>query len=266
MDIHPNVEVSIEDQIATLTLNRPEAHNALNRDMIQALNTALAHLSQAPEIRLLHLQAKGKTFCAGADLTDMQAMAHFNYEENCAEARALGQVFYQLYHFPTPVLITVQGSAYGGGLGLIACADLVIASETAQFCFSETKLGLVPALISPYIIQAIGERVAKRYFLTADSFSATEAKALGLIHEVVPATTVLTLSQQWIIQLNQNGPQALRATKALVRDLSQKPFSDRIVNQTVETLAQIRVSTEGQEGLKAFLEKRQPNWQLTRTK
>ena len=249
-----------EDGIATITLNRPQQHNAMDGEMVSQLNETLGNLQKNPHIRALVLKGNGKNFSAGADLSWMQKMVNFSIEENIKEANALGQCFYQLYHCKFPTIAVVQGAAIGGGVGLAAACQVVLASSEAKFCFSETKLGLVPALIMPYIINAIGVRQTRAYFLTAMPFDSQTALRLGLCQEVASPETLEDRLQIWLSTLLQNGPIALQTVNSLLEPLELLPITPLMVNITAEKIASVRVSDEGQEGLKAFLEKRKPYW------
>lgn len=246
--------------VATLTLNRPEVHNAFDDDLIAELNRVIAEFSLHPEVRLLVLRAEGKSFSAGADLGWMKRMASYSREDNEADARELEKLMRSLHEFPKPTLALVQGAAYGGAVGLVSCCDIAIASESASFSLSEAKLGLAPAVISPYVIAAMGARQASRYFLGAERFSAQRACEIGLVHEVVAADALTGASEKMISTLLDNGPVALMACKALLRKIS--PVTSAEINAYTTTLiASLRTSQEGQEGLSAFFEKRAPAWQ-----
>jgi len=246
--------------VATLTLNRPEVHNAFDDALIGELNAALAYYRSHPEVRLLVLRAEGKSFSAGADLGWMQRMASYSREANLADAGELERLMAGLYGFPRPTLALVQGAAFGGAVGLVSCCDMAIGSDRASFSLSEAKLGLAPAVISPYVIAAIGARQASRYFLTAERFSADRARELGLLHEVVAAEDLNKTAANWISTLLDNGPIALMAAKALLREISPAS-SPAIRAYTTELIASLRTSQEGQEGLRAFFEKRPAAWQ-----
>ena len=255
-----------EQGIGTITLNRPQLHNAFDEKMIETLSNQLETIAQSPDIRLVVIKANGKSFSAGADLNWMQKMTQYTKEENQQDANALAILLNQLYTLPQPTIALVHGNAFGGGVGLVACCDIVIASETAEFCFSEVKLGLIPAVISPYVIKAIGARQAKRYFISAEQFSASEAKILGLVDEVLPHYDLEPALNHLLQDLLENGPQAMRAIKRLVLDIQDYPIDETLMEVTSHCIAAIRVSEEGQQGLKAFLTKRKPDWTATFTK
>lgn len=252
---------SIKQNIATITLNRPELHNAFDDQLIQQLTTELENINKDPNIRVVILTANGKSFCAGADLNWMKKMAGYSREENLKDSLALAQLMKTLNTLSKPTIALVQGSAYGGGVGLIACCDIAIANSKANFCLSEVKIGLTPAVISPYVITAIGERATRRYFLTAEQFNTEEALHLGLIHQTVSSLEELqNVGEQIAQKFLNNSPQAITITKRLIANVTGKPIDDNLIKLTAQDIADIRVSAEGQEGLKAFLEKRKPNW------
>jgi methylglutaconyl-CoA hydratase len=246
--------------IATLTLNRPELHNAFDDGLIAALLAELRRLAADPRLRLLVLCASGKSFSAGADLGWMRRTADYSRQENLADALQLAELMRTLDSFPRPTLALVQGAAFGGGVGLVACCDIAIAAETASFCLSEVKLGLIPAVISPYVIAAIGLRQARRYVLSAERFDAHEARRFGLVHEVVPAGELAARGCELCAQLLRNGPEAMAAGKQLVAAVARGPLDETLIRGTALRIAAVRASAEGREGLAAFLEKRQPSW------
>lgn len=254
-------EVSIDPRgVATLMLNRPDVHNAFDDAMIAELIAVLKKLANNDEVRLLVLTANGKNFSAGADLNWMRAMAQKSYQQNLDDAGELATLMHRLDKFPKPTIALVKGAAFGGALGLVACCDIAIASDTASFCLSEVRIGLIPAVISPYVIRAIGERESRRYFLTAERFSADKAKQLGLLHEVVSDDKLADSLEAFITPLLQNSPAALTAAKALIHSIYNRKISNNVIAYTEQAIAEIRVSVEGQEGLTAFLEKRKPAW------
>lgn len=252
---------SLGEGVAELVLNRPEKHNAFDDTMITALIEKLDQAEQNTSLHILLLRSEGKHFSAGADLGWMKRMASNSHAENLTDAGELARLMDKLNHFSKPVIGLVQGAAYGGAVGLAACCDLVIASRDARFCLSEVKIGLIPAVISPYVIRAIGERQARRYFISAEVFDADSAQSFGLVHQVVESAADLSeAAQGYIAQLKQNSPQAMQAAKSLIFAVSQLPISKQVIDQTTQRIADIRVSDEGQEGLSAFLNKRRPNW------
>mgnify|MGYP000851608223 CR=1 FL=1 len=247
--------------IATLTLNRPEVHNAFDDSVINSLIQHLEAVADDPAVRVLVLRSEGKNFSAGADLNWMRRMASNSHQENLVDARGLGRLMQCLNDLPKPTIALVQGAAYGGAVGLAACCDLVVATQTSQFCLSEVRIGLVPAVISPYVVRAIGERQSRRYFLTAEAFSATQAKEWGLVHEMVETADQFDAIKETLInKLLNNSPMAIKAAKELIFSVSSKPITADVIEATASCIADIRVSTEGQEGLSAFLEKRKPSW------
>ena len=247
--------------VATLWLDRAEKNNAFNAVMVAELMAALEQLRHRDDLRLLVLRGRGRHFSAGADLTWMLESAALSYADNLADAHRLGELMAQLYSFPVPTLAVVQGAAFGGALGLIACCDLAIGATQAQFSLSEVRIGLVPAVIGPYVVRAIGERAARRYALSAERFDGTRAQALGLLAECYPAAGLEQAMQQWVANLLLNSPQAMRATKALLCEVSGGQVSTTLRERCERCIADIRINSEGHEGLRAFLEKRPPAWQ-----
>ncbi|MCC2615842.1 enoyl-CoA hydratase/isomerase family protein [Aestuariibacter halophilus] len=247
--------------VATVTLNRPDKHNAFDDQLIARLTQLFQQAGQDPAVRLLILQANGRSFCAGADLNWMKRMANYSYEENLHDANALATMLHTLYSLPKPTIAKVQGAAFGGAVGLVACCDIAIASKLSKFCLSEVKLGLIPATISPYVVKALGARVAKRYFMTAEVFSSRRARRLGLISESVTEEELQPTVDALVEQLLSNGPQAVAAAKQLVFDVENQPLDEELLEKTSLRIATIRVSEEGQEGLNAFLQKRPAAWQ-----
>lgn len=256
-----SITLASDDQgVATITLNRPEIHNAFDDVFIQEFSKILQQISLNTNIKIVLLKAIGKSFSAGADLNWMRRMINYSYEENVKDAMALSDLLHTLKFLNKPTIACVQGPAFGGGVGLVACCDIAIASTRANFCFSEVKLGLIPAIISPYVISAIGERAANQYFLTADIFDAIEAHRLGLISQFTTSEQLDSAVQTTIAQLLKNSPQALKATKELIHRVAKDPFSSENNLKNAAAIATLRVSKEGQEGLSAFLEKRTPDW------
>lgn len=247
--------------VAELILNRPDKHNAFDDTIIQSLISRLEEVEQDNTIRVLVLRSNGRSFSAGADLGWMKRMAQNSHQDNLEDAGHLAKLMERLNHLSKPTIALVQGAAYGGAVGLAACCDIVIASEQSQFCLSEVRIGLIPAVISPYVVRAIGERQARRYFVTAEPFSAREAQQFGLVHEVVADNALLDdACQRYIDVMSKNSPCAMQAAKSLIHAVSHKVITDEVIDDTARRIADIRVSEEGQEGLSAFLNKRQPNW------
>jgi len=247
--------------VARITLTREEVHNAFNEVLIAELTAALDGVGQDSRVRVVVLAAQGRSFSAGADLNWMKAMAGYSRAENVEDARRLARLMRTLNGLPKPTLALVQGSAFGGGVGLVACCDIVLAVEEARFCLSEVKLGLIPAVISPYVVAKIGASAARRYFLTAEPFSAWEAERLGLVHEVVDRRALEVRGRQVVDALLEGGPAAQRAAKELVYSLAGRPPSEeKLIEETAGRIADLRASEEGREGISAFLEKRKPDW------
>src|SRR5210317_357812 len=245
---------------ATITLNRPEMHNAFDDTLISALIEELRRLERERNVRVVLLAAKGKSFSSGADLNWMRRMADYSFEENRNDAMALAELMKTLANLSKPTIALVQGAAIGGGVGLVACCDIALATENASFCLSEVKLGLIPAVISPYVSTAIGARATRRYFLTAERFDAKEACRLGLVHEVLRIEDLAEHAEVLSRRLLLNGPQAMASVKALVAEVALSSLDDDLIADTAERIAEIRASAEGREGLSAYLEKRDPNW------
>ena len=252
--------MTVADKVATVTLNRPDLRNAFNEEAIAELARVFDELGRNDAVRAIVLAANGPSFCAGADLNWMKKMAGYSHDENHADAMRLAEMLRTIYLCPKPTVARVQGDCYAGGMGLVAACDIVVASETAGFCLSEVKLGLIPATISPYVIKAMGEQAARRYFLTAERFDATEAQRIGVAHAVV-APEALDATVAGIVKaLVNNSPHAVRQAKTLVREIVGQPVDDALLLDTAGRIAAIRASTEGREGVASFLEKRKPTW------
>ncbi len=252
--------VTVADKVATVTLNRPDLRNAFNEGAIAELARAFDELGRNDAVRAIVLAANGPSFCAGADLNWMKKMAGYSHDENEADAMRLAEMLRTIYLCPKPTVARVQGDCYAGGMGLVAACDIVVASEAAGFCLSEVKLGLIPATISPYVIKAMGEQAARRYFLTAERFDAAEAQRIGVAHAVV-APEALDATVAGIVKaLVNNSPHAVRQAKTLVREIVGQPVDDALLRDTAGRIAAIRASTEGREGVASFLEKRKPTW------
>lgn len=246
--------------VVTLTLNRPEVHNAFDDQLIASFSELLDKISKSSKTRVVVLKAEGKSFSAGADLKWMQKMIDYDEKENMQDAYKLSNLLHQLNTLNKPTIAEIQGSAFGGGVGLIACCDIAIAAEPAQFGFTEVKLGLIPAVISPFVLHAIGERMTRRYFLTGERFSSEAAYTMGLIHEVVPIYDLHDRTNSIIKEILHNGPQAISSAKSLIQAFQQIDIDNSVRAETSQLIAKMRVSDEGQEGLRAFLKKRKPNW------
>ena len=259
MQFH-TLKLAIEDKVATVTLNRPEVRNAFNEQTIAEITLAFDSLGRSDMVRAIVLAANGPAFCAGADLNWMKKMAGYTHAENKADALQLAEMLRTIYLCPKPVVAKVQGDCYAGGMGLVAACDIVITAEESNFCLSEVKLGLIPATISPYVIKAMGENAARRYFLTAERFSAREAHRIGFAHEVVAADALDAKTAEVVKALVTNSPDAVRQAKALVRDVVGQALTQELLADTAERIAHIRASGQGREGVQSFLEKRKPNW------
>ncbi|OIN12363.1 enoyl-CoA hydratase-related protein [Oceanisphaera psychrotolerans] len=245
-----------------LILNRPERHNALDERLIAAMSERLDQAAHQPGLRLLVLRGTGKHFGVGADLGWMQRAATLDDQQNLADARQLAQLLRQLDTFPHPTLALVQGAAYGGALGLIACCDLVVATTNSRFCLSEVKLGLIPATISPYVLRALGPRQARRYMLTAEVMDAAVAERLGLVHLLAaPDQSLDEAAEPLIRTIIRNGPHALTAAKQLIRDFTGHTIDETLIDSSARRLARLRLGAEAREGLAAFLNKRPPAWE-----
>jgi len=247
--------------IATVTLNNPDKHNAFDDDIIKQLTDIFNDISQRDDISIMVLASNGKSFSAGADLGWMKRMASYSYEDNFKDATALAQMLKALNFLPQTTIAKIQGAAFGGAVGLASCCDIVIASTKASFCLSEVKLGLIPATISPYVVDAIGLKASRRYFQTAERFFADKALQLGLVDEMVQPEALNDEVNAMITTLLANGCQARRQAKKLSQDVAFQTIDEALLIDTSERIASIRVSDEGQEGLSAFFEKRSPNWQ-----
>jgi methylglutaconyl-CoA hydratase len=255
------IDVAERNGVALVTLNRPDRHNAFDETMIAELTQALAEIEASPRLRAVVLLGAGESFCAGADLAWMERMAGFSYEENVADARALARLLQALAALGKPTIARVHGPAYGGGVGLVACCDIAVAAAEATFALSEAKLGLIPATIGPYVIEAIGARAARRYFVTAERFDAAEAYRIGLVHDIVPSLESLDERVNELLgHLMVAGPHAQAGAKALVRAVAHRPIDERVSADTAERIAAIRASDEAREGIAAFLGRRSPAW------
>lgn len=246
--------------VTRVTLMRPAARNAFNAALIAELKSAFDQVALDPSVRVVILAAQGSAFCAGADLNWMQSMADFTWSENLADAQALAQMLFTLYSCPVPVVARVQGDCYGGGVGLVAVCDVVVAAQEVHFCLSEARLGLVPATISPYVVRALGAQAARRYFVTAERFSAQQAQALGWVHEVCVTKDLDRQVDALVQAIVANGPQATRACKALVQDIMGRDLNEALIADTARLIADVRDSEEGREGIGSFLQKRPPSW------
>jgi methylglutaconyl-CoA hydratase len=254
------IDVAVRNRIGIVTLNRPDVHNAFNETLIAELTEAMRSLGADDDVRVVVLAGNGPSFCAGADLNWMKRMATYGRAQNLADAKGLAGMLRTLHDVPKPTVARIHGAAYGGGVGLAACCDIVIAAVEATFSLSEAKLGLIPSTISPYVINAIGARQASRYFLTGERFEAAEAFRLGLAHDIVPIAQLDDRVNETLGPLLVAGPHAQRECKALIRAVAHRPIDDKLVADTVRRIAAVRASPEGKEGVAAFLEKRSPAW------
>ena len=253
------IKYSIKNKVAWVTLNRPTIHNAFNEIMIGELLELYREFSDMSNVRVVVITGEGKSFCAGADLNWMGGVINYSYEQNLHESLQLAELFYTMYSLPKPTIAMVNGAAIGGGAGMVAVNDLVIASDRAKFSFSEVKLGLVPACISPYVIRKVGENRSRELFLSGERMDAQKALLFGFANQVVPADELKTVVEKQIEQLMSSGPNALAICKDLLEKVPQMSL-EQAKKYTAESIAALRVSDEGQEGMKAFFEKRKPNW------
>ena len=246
--------------IATITLNRPKVHNALDQLTIAMLMDYLGELDKNPSVRAVIVRSSGKNFCSGADLKEMQNSINQSAEENIQTCQNLANLMWTLHHLSKPTIALVQGVAYGGGAGLVTCCDIALAAQDATFCFSEVRLGLIPSVISPYVVRAIGTRMARRYFLTAERFSTEEACRIGLIHEVVATENLQESADKFTKALIAGGPHAMTRTKALMEKVTTAPLDTALTLRTAQWIAGVRQSEEAREGMSAFLERRKASW------
>ena len=254
------LDVDVRNHVGLVALNRPELHNAFNETLIAELTTVLQALDADSSVRAVVLTGHGKSFCAGADLNWMKKMAGYGAAENLADAQGLALMLRTLNGLSKPTMACVRGAAFGGGVGLVACCDIAVAAQDAVFALSEAKLGLIPATISPYVIEAIGARQARRYFLTAERFTAAEAFRIGLVHDIVPASELDARINALLADLLMAGPAAQLECKALIRGVAHRPIGADVIAGTAEHIAAVRASPEGKEGVAAFLGKRPPEW------
>jgi len=257
---YETLDIEVHDAIALVALARPELHNAFDETLIAELTDALHALDGDASIRAVVLLGHGRSFCAGADLNWMKRMAGFSAAENLADAAALAAMLRTLCGMSKPTIARVHGAAFGGGLGLVACCDIAIAAQDATFSLSEVKLGLIPATISPYVIEAIGVRHARRYFLSAERFTAAEAYRIGLVHDIVPADELDARINEMLGALLIAGPKAQTAAKQLISAVAHRPIDADVVADTAERIAALRATPEGKEGVAAFLGKRDAAW------
>jgi len=250
--------------VAEVFLNRPDVRNAFNDSVIAELTQAFTQLGADQALRAVVLGGHGKSFCAGADLSWMRAMAGYDWERNRADAQALADMLWAIYSCPLPVVGRIHGDCYAGGVGLAAVCDVLVAAEGVHFCLSEARLGLLPATIGPYVIRALGEQASRRYFVTAERFDAARAHALGFVHELVSPDGLDMKVSEIVDALVANGPAAVKACKRLVQDVAGRPVDAALRDETARRIADIRASEEGREGVQAFLNKRDPEWKADR--
>jgi methylglutaconyl-CoA hydratase len=254
------LNVAIRDGVARVTLDRPDVRNAFDDALIASLKKSFSEIEKDRSVRVVVLAGNGTAFCAGADLNWMRRMAKYGHEENLADARALADMLAALDRLPQPTIARVHGPAFAGGTGLVAACDMAIGTPQAKFCFSEAKLGLSPATISPYVLRAIGERAARRYFLSAEVFDAEEALRIGMLSVLVPAAELDATIEGLLQHLLAGGPQAHAKIKNLIRAVAGRPLDEPLMADTAQRIAEIRVSPEGREGIASFLDKRKASW------
>lgn len=254
------LRIDRDGAVARVFLNRPEVRNAFNDGVIAELTGTFRALASEPGLRAVVLGGEGKAFCAGADLTWMRGMADYSWEQNRADAEGLAEMLWTIYSCPIPVIGRVHGDCYAGGVGLAAVCDVLVAAEGVHFCLSEAKIGLLPATIGPYVIRALGEQASRRYFVTAERFSAATAHALGFVHALASADALDAKVDEIVAAVVANGPAAVKACKRLVQDLAGRPITPELRADTARRIADIRASDEGKEGVQAFLNKRPPGW------
>jgi methylglutaconyl-CoA hydratase len=254
------LNVEIKNAVARVTLDRPELRNAFDDALIASLTETFLQLESERSVRAVVLAGNGPAFCAGADLNWMKRMAGYSYDQNLADARALATMLATLDRLPKPTIARVHGPAFAGGTGLVAACDIAVGTPDAKFCFSEAKLGLSPATISPFVIRAVGERIARRYFLTAEVFSAEEAYRIGMLSVLTTADKLDAAIEELLRHLLAGGPEAQGKIKDLIRAVVHRPVDDALGADTAKRIAEIRASLEGREGIASFLEKRKASW------
>lgn len=252
--------LTVDGGIARVTLAQPAIRNAFSDAAIAEITAAFLQVGERADVRAVVLAAEGPAFCAGADLNWMRRMADYSRDENRVDAGLLAEMLRVIYECPKPTIARVQGDVYAGGMGLVACCDMAVAADTAGFCLSEVKIGLIPATISPYVIRAMGARAAHRYFLTAERFDAAEALRIGFVHEVVAADQLDVKVDELLKALTAASPNAVRVCKKLVMDVAEREINAGLIAATVQGIADIRASDEGKEGVQSFLNKRKPSW------
>jgi methylglutaconyl-CoA hydratase len=255
-----SLDIQRNGAVARVFLNRPDVRNAFNDEVIAELTQAFTSFAADTTLRAIVLGGHGKAFCAGADLSWMRAMADYSWEQNRADAQALADMLWAIYSCPVPVVGRIHGDCYAGGVGLAAVCDVLVAADAAAFCLSEARLGLLPGTISPYVIRALGEQASRRYFVTAERFSATQGHALGFVHELCSSDTLDAKVDEIVASLVANGPMAVRACKRVVQDVAGIPITEALREETARRIADIRASDEGRDGVQSFLQKRKPSW------
>ncbi|MDR6214165.1 enoyl-CoA hydratase/isomerase family protein [Paracidovorax wautersii] len=258
----PHLTITQSGAVARITLTQPEIRNAFSDEVIAEITAAFLDVGARADVRAVVLAAEGTAFCAGANLNWMRRMADYTRDENVQDAGKLAAMLRVIYECPKPTIARVQGDVYAGGMGLVAACDMAVAVESAGFCLSEVKLGLIPATIGPYVARAMGARAAHRYFLTGERFSAAEALRIGFVHEVVDFELLDETVDAWTRTLSANGPAAVAACKRLVQQVAGRDIDAPLIAATVEAIADIRASDEGREGVQSFLNKRKPSWLL----
>ncbi len=254
------IDTQSEHGVATITMNRPEVHNAFNETVISQMTAAFEKAGADAAVRAVVLRGNGKSFSAGGDMNWMKRSATYSFAQNVEDAMGLGTLLKTINTLPKPTIALVQGNAFGGGVGLTACCDIAIAEEGTRFCLSEVRIGLIPSIIAPYVIAAIGERQARRYFMTAERFDASVAERLGLVHEVCPQGGLDAAKDKILAALADGAPSAQARGKKVILEIAKKPIDDAVIKFTAEQIAEARASDEGKEGLSAFLNKSEPNW------
>jgi len=255
------LKLEVQDTVARIWLDQPDARNAFDDIVIAELTQAFTEAGAQPQVKAIVLGANGPAFCAGANLNWMRRMADYTRDENIADAGKLATMLRTIAECPKPTIARVQGDVYAGGMGLVAACDMAVSVDTAWYCLSEVKIGLVPATISPYVLRAMGTRASQRYFLTAERFTAAEAHRIGFVHEVVAGADALDAKVDELVKaLTSASPAAVRSCKQLIADVDGREIDDALIAKTVESIADIRASDEGREGVQAFLQKRKPSW------
>src|SRR5262245_19655419 len=258
--MNSTLDIRRQGTTARVFLNRPDVRNAFNDAVIAELTAVFRELGADASLRAIVIGGHGKAFCAGGDLNWMRAMADYSWEQNRADAQALADMLWTLYTCPIPLVGRIHGDCYAGGVGLASVCDVLVAADGMQFCLSEARLGLLPATIGPYVVRALGEQASRRYFITAERFSAADAHRLGFVHELASADAIDAKVDAVVQTLLANGPEAVKASKRLVKDLAGQPLTPELRADTARRIADIRSSAEGRDGVQAFLNKRPSPW------